>query len=204
MRVILVADAVNKGNVPRVHTEHVIQLVDAELFHFARLEFGAGHGREGDFLFFDIGRYIGVGKYFKDVSDLITVENPASVGAHRVPGRVILDGISCRQAYLARIAFRKRHGGSVAAYVAEVDDHVGKAVFDSVQAFFFSKPVFGGSLGLVGKNQFVQGVQGVGVSVCPTCISRAFKECAPTFVACEPTAFKVSCSGTGTCAGARR
>ena len=71
--VVLVAHAIHKRNVPRVYAKQVVQLVDAELAHFAGLEAGTCHCRERGALLLDIGSNIGVSQYFKDVASLITI-----------------------------------------------------------------------------------------------------------------------------------
>ena len=135
--------------------ERVVQLVDAELAHFACLEARTCHGRKRDALLFDIGGHVGVCQNFKDVSGLIMVEIPFPVGKHRVPSGIVADGVL----FPADVSFGKNDGtGPCAAYIAKVGNHVGKAVFDGREAFIFGKSIFRCRLGLVGKNQLIQSI----------------------------------------------
>ena len=85
-------------------------------------------------------------------------------------------------------------GFAIAAYIPQIGNHVGNAILNRIQPFFFGESVFGSSLILVGKNELVQGVSRVGVGICPASVFDVFCECS-MFVRGKPSAFKESSTG---------
>ena len=149
--VVLVANAQDERNVPRVHAQHVVELVDAKLTHFVGMPVRVVHIRECNAFFFNIFCDIDVSKHFKDVTHLVAVVNPSLVRVHGKPNGVILEGTRFPVA-----CCRECNGTvSVSAHVVQVADHVNDAVFDGVQPFAFGEAVFCRCFGLVGKNQLI-------------------------------------------------
>ena len=87
--VVLIADAEEEGYIPRVHAEHVVQLVDTELFHLGG--FPTLNAFLGELYAFEILGHIGIGENFKNIAGLVTVINPLRIDLHIVPEVVIRD-----------------------------------------------------------------------------------------------------------------
>ena len=172
--IVLIADAQNERYIPGVHAQQVVQLVDAQLVHFGSLPFRRVHMRKSEALFLNVGRHIRIGKHFENVTCLIAVVNPGTIRKHRIPRRVILDG----SLFPANTSHRKIDRGRALPerHVAQVVDHACDTVFDRVQPFIFRKAIFRRRLGLVGKDELVEGVGRIGIGVRPARVLAVLQE----------------------------
>ena len=194
MGVVLVAHAQDKRNVPRVHAEHVVELVDTKLAHFIGFPIWSSHDGKSNSELFNFFCDIGVGENFKDVTHLVTVVNPSLVGLHGIPGRVkcqCTSHLPCG-ALAVRNVGQGNGSRTVSGHIFEVQNHVGNAVFYGIDPFRFSQAVFIYSLIFIGENQFVQGVKGVCIRVCPAGVLYVLQEA--LVVGDKPTAGKGACT----------
>ena len=188
--IVLVADPQDKGHIPRVHAQHVVQLVDTQLMHFVGLPVRSSHNRENNSLLFNILRHIGVRKNFEDVACLVTVVNPGLVRHHRVPSRIVSQGTSqlpSRSLVIGNARQRNR-AGSISRHVFQVQDHARNTVFHSIQPFRFGKTILGYGLVLVSQDQLVKSIGRIGISIRPARVLHVLQEA--LVVGHKPTARK--------------
>ena len=188
--IVLVADTQDKGHIPRVHAQHVVQLVDTQLMHFVGLPVRSSHDRENDSLLFDILRHIGVRKNFEDVARLVAVVNPGLVRHHRVPSRIVSQGTSqlpSRSLVIGNARQRNR-AGSISRHVFQVQDHARNTVFHCIEPFRFGKTILGYGLVLVSQDQLVKSIGRIGISIRPARVLHVLQEA--LVVGHKPTARK--------------
>ena len=90
--IVLVTDTVDEGDIPGVHAEQVVQLVETQLVHLRGFPVRGPHDGEREALPFDIGGHVRIGEHFEYVAGLVAVVNPRIREKHRIPHRVIFDG----------------------------------------------------------------------------------------------------------------
>ena len=91
--IVLVADAVDKRNIPGVHAEHVVELVDAELTSFAGFPVRGPEGGQFYIVLFEVCCYVCISENIKNVADMAAVDNPDACVVHCVPWGGVADGI---------------------------------------------------------------------------------------------------------------
>ena len=156
--IVLVTHAQQERHIPRVHTEHVVQLVNTQLFHFGRIPILHTLLRKSKI--FQILGHISISKNFKDVARLIAVVNPSLIRLHGVPE--ITKGHRSRT-----IQGRNRNVfGSISAQVANVRAKNQGHVFGISQTGLVIDTVHFARF-LVLQQHLVKAIQGVGISVCP-------------------------------------
>ena len=156
--VVLVAHAQQEGNIPGVHAEHVVQLVDAQLFHLCGVPVLHALLRQVDS--FQILGHVGIGEHFENVARLVAVVNPGLVSLHVVPQVAERDWGRAVQGRDGDIL------GTASAQVADVGAENQGDIFGVGQAGLVVDAVLEARF-LVAQKHLIEAVERVGVGVRP-------------------------------------
>ena len=156
--VVFVAHAEQEGNIPGVHAEHVVELVDTELLHGGGVPVLHALLRKRDA--FQVLGYVRIGENFENVACLVAVVDPCLVGLHGVPE--VAERDRCRA-----VQGRDRDAlGTAPAQVADVRGKNQGHVLGVGQAGLVVDTVLEARF-LVAQEHLVEAVERVGVGVRP-------------------------------------